>query len=512
MRDDTRAKMPKSKTAKLTNARGKTFPPTRREFLRTAAGATLAMAGAPIAAWADHHGHPSPNSISYLDRRMYVRNMELLAHFMPGRVRNGKMQLMSIGNRRYMFQQGDVIDVSDVRKPAFYNKGGFEGNQVQVAYNKNLKKWILMTGAQTPITDSTPEAPMGKYDDPHLDDKRKNYKGLRGVRFYDVTDPSKIVKLSEFSTGATGQGTHRNYYDGGKYAYLDTAPDETFIHQPGYFRQLVNGNMIIDASDPSSAKEVSMWWVPGSRKGEEAEYNKWIWSKLVPPKVVADQTPFTGLHGPVYVPKKLEAGGKRGYGAFGCNGFIILDLSDPFYCGILDRGFVITNGETTNSDCNQIYLPNWVVDIRDEEHPVPVAQLPRPVPPPEAPYRDFCFKRGRFGAHNPPHLKAPGKPRQEFIAYSYFIAGLRCYDIGDLYKPEEVAYFIPPQGGDLKKFGSYDRTVDNVFIEWDRNIIWAATDTGLYALSCPNLGKAILDPMPVTEWSLEKLNEGAPQA
>jgi hypothetical protein len=250
--------------------------------------------------------------------------------------------------------------------------------------------------------------------------------------------------------------------------------------------------------------------------------------------VVADQTPFAGLHGPVYVPKKLEDGGNRGYGAFGSNGFIVLDLSDPahqkeigrfeppaqysgmgiafhtIYCGILDRGFVVSNGETTNSDCNQIYLPNWVIDIRDEEHPVPVAQLPRPVPPPEAPYRDFCFKRGRFGAHNPPHLKAPGKPRQEFIAYSYFIAGLRCYDIGDLYKPEEVAYFIPPQGGDLKIFGSYDRTVDNVLIEWDRNIIWTATDTGLYALSCPNLGKPILDPMPVTEWSLDKLNEGAP--
>lgn len=50
------------------------------------------------------------------------------------------------------------------------------------------------------------------------------------MRFYDATNPSKIIKLSEFSTGATGQGTHRNYYDGGKYAYLDTAPDETFIH------------------------------------------------------------------------------------------------------------------------------------------------------------------------------------------------------------------------------------------------------------------------------------------
>ena len=179
------------------------------------------------------------------------------------------------------------------------------------------------------------------------------------------------------------------------------------------------------------------------------------------------------------------------------------------YCGILDRGFVLTNGETTNSDCNQIYLPNWVIDIRDEEHPIAVAQLPRPVPPPDAPYKDFCFKRGRFGAHNPPHLKAPGKPRHDFIAYSYFIAGLRCYDIGDLYRPEEVAYFVPPQGGDLKDFGSYDRTVDNIFVEWDRNILWTATDTGLYALSCPNLGKPVLDPTPVMQWSLEKLNEGA---
>jgi len=93
------------------------------------------------------------------------------------------MQMMSAGNRRYIFQQGDVIDVSDVRKPVMFNKGGFEGGQVQVAYNKNLKKWILMTGSQTPITDSTPEAPMGKYDDPHLDDKRKNFKGLAACGF-----------------------------------------------------------------------------------------------------------------------------------------------------------------------------------------------------------------------------------------------------------------------------------------------------------------------------------------
>jgi hypothetical protein len=173
------------------------FTPSRRSFLRTAAGAGLALASSPLSALADHHGHPSPNSISYLDRRTYIRNMEVLAHFGTGEKRHGKMQMMSVGNRRYIFQQGDVIDVSDVRKPVMFNKGGFEGYQVQVAYNKDLKKWILMTGSQTPITDSTPEAPMGKYDDPHLDDKRKNFKGLRGVRFYDATDPSKIARRGD---------------------------------------------------------------------------------------------------------------------------------------------------------------------------------------------------------------------------------------------------------------------------------------------------------------------------
>ena len=60
---------------------------SRRQFLQTAAGAGLALATSPLAAWADHHGHPTPNSISYLDRRMYICNMELLAHFAPGQRR-----------------------------------------------------------------------------------------------------------------------------------------------------------------------------------------------------------------------------------------------------------------------------------------------------------------------------------------------------------------------------------------------------------------------------------------
>ena len=64
---------------------------SRREFLRVAGSAGLAFAANPWRTFADHHGHPSPNSISYLDRRMYIRNMELLAH-VPGERRNGKKE------------------------------------------------------------------------------------------------------------------------------------------------------------------------------------------------------------------------------------------------------------------------------------------------------------------------------------------------------------------------------------------------------------------------------------
>src|SRR5260370_13008739 len=144
-KDKAGARMPNPGTRKSRNTLQGAGLPTRREFLQTAAGAGLVLAGSPLAAWADHHGHPSPNSISYLDRRMYIRNMEILAHFMPGHVGNGKMQLMSIGNRRDMFQQGDVIDVSDVRKPQIFNKHRFQDGQVPVAYNNNLKQCILMT-------------------------------------------------------------------------------------------------------------------------------------------------------------------------------------------------------------------------------------------------------------------------------------------------------------------------------------------------------------------------------
>lgn len=82
---------------------------SRRQFLKhAAAGAGLAVASTAVPAFADHHPHPTPNSLTYLDRRMYISNMEVLAHIEPNTRRGGKLQMMAIGNRRYLIQQGDI--------------------------------------------------------------------------------------------------------------------------------------------------------------------------------------------------------------------------------------------------------------------------------------------------------------------------------------------------------------------------------------------------------------------
>ena len=506
---------------------------TRRDFIKLGAAAGGLVVAAP--AWigtavANRHPHPRATSLKYLDRNMYRKNTDVLAHFEPGEERGNKLQMMAIGERRFIFQRGDVIEVSDPLKPKLFNKKAFAGSQLQLGYNRKLAKWILMTGAGVAGTFSTPQWPNGKYDNPELITQNINQKGLRGVRFYDASDPAKLVPLSEWSCDQgdpkreiqTGSGTHRNFYDGGQYAYLDTAPDNSFTRMESSVRYYSNGIQIIEVSDPTQPKFVANWWLPGQREGEDSAYKQW--------REYGDKKSFTTLHGPMYVPRKVEDGGKYGYSGFSSLGMMIHDLSDiknpklvgRFYPKVrpgaipfhtidivrLDRGFVITNPEALNPDCNEPYQPLWIVDVKNPANPKAVSELPVPVPPPDAPYRNFCDKRGRFGSHNPPHMKAPGVPHPNFTAYTFFNAGLQLFDIKDPAKPRNIGYFIPPQPGSLDDYLSYPRDTDNVFVEWDRKLIWVGTGTGLYLVVSPSLGKPVLEPMAVKQWSLPGLNVG----
>ena len=524
-------------------SQGKRKQISRRSLLKGTAGAMLAAAGATLAgavgARAQVTGlETGPDvpffrlpmgSLDYLDRKQYIHNMEIVAHLSGSTISGGEpLQAMwARGKQRLLPAGGGFVDVSEPKNPVVLNKGVTRGFGA-VVYNTQLKKWIMMCTAAAPLTSADPQFPHGQYDK-ELRDRSINYKGLRGIRNYDITDPTKPNLLQEFNTGEKGNGTHHNFYDGGKYAYLDCGWDDQ-LRLENHQRPFSNAIMIVDMSDPASVKEVSRWWVPGQRLGEEAEYKKYIFAD--------DHSSWTGNHGALSVPLRVENGGRYGYGGFGAFGMYVMDLSDiknPKPAGKVQYEFnaigtipfhtcypvisnpahprlqnlIVATHESLEADCREIYHTPYVVDVKDPHNPRIIGLFPRPQAPSDAPYSDFCFARGRFGSHNTQCWLAPGTSQPQIVAISFFNAGIRVFDISNPTAPKEIAWFVPPRDGDMNKFATWWRgTTENVFVEWDRNLIWIGTHEGTYCLSTPALGKPVLEPRKVEKWSVAHCNVG----
>ncbi len=516
---------------------------TRRSLLKNTAGAIVGAAAAgltgALGARAQVQGlytynappeFPLPlGSLTYLDQKQYIHNMEIIAH-LPGSSISGGEPLMAMwarGKQRLLPAGGGFVDVSDAKNPVVMNKGVTRGPGT-VTYNTKLKKWIMMCTAAQPLTGAVPEFPHGQYDK-ELRDQVLAFKGLRGIRTYDITDPTKPNLLQEFNTGEKGNGTHHNFYDGGQYAYLDCGWDDQ-LRLENHQRPYSNALMIVDMSDPANVKEVSRWWVPGQKLGEEEEYKKYVFA--------GDHTSWTGNHGAITVPKRVEDGGTVGYGGFGAFGFYVMDLSDikhpkpyghtqyefnafgtiPFhtcYPLISDaahprlQNIVVALHEAIEADCREVYHTPYVLDVKDPRNPKIIGFFPRPAAPPDAPYTDFCFARGRFGSHNTQCWLAPGTSNPAIIAISWFNAGLRVFDLSSPAAPKEVAWFVPPRDGDINKYETWWRgTTENVFVEFDRNLIWIGTHEGTYCLSSPALGKPVTEPTKIQKWSIPHCNVG----
>ncbi len=517
---------------------------SRRSLLKNAAAAALGAAAVSLTgekrAVAQVTGLYTTNeppeiplamgALTYLDRKSYIHNMEIIAH-LPGTTVTGGEPLCVMwarGRQRLLPGGAGFVDISEAKNPVVVNKGVTQSSFAAVAYNTKLKKWIMMVTAAQPLTMETPEYPHGQYDK-ELRDKILAYKGLRGIRNYDVTDPRNPKLLQEYSTGVKGNGTHHNFYDGGQYAYLDCGWDDQ-LRLENLERPYSNGMMIVDMSDPANVKEVSKWWVPGQRLGEEAEYKKY--------RFAGDHVSWTGNHGAISVPKRVEDGGTVGYGGFGAFGMYCMDLRDiknpkpyghvqyefdtfgtiPFHtCLPITsdaahprlQNLVVATHESVEADCRENYHTPYVVDVKDPRNPKIIGLFPRPQAPPDAPYNDFCFARGRFGSHNTQCWLQPGAAKPNIVAMTWFNAGVRLFDISDPTAPKEVAWFVPARDGEMDKYLSWWRgTTENVFVEWDRNLIWIGTHDGTYCLSSPALGKPILEPMKVQKWSIPFCNVG----
>jgi hypothetical protein len=516
---------------------------SRRSLLKNLAGAALGAAAAGLTGVKGMQAQvsglytsneppeiPLPlGSLTYLDRKPYVHNMEIHAHLSGSTVSGGEplMAMWARGKQRLLPAGGGFVDVSEAKNPVVLNQRVVQGGGT-VTYNTKIKKWIMMCTAAQPLTSATPDYPHGQYDKV-LRDKILAYKGLRGIRNYDITDPRKPDLLEEYNTGVKGNGTHHNFYDGGQYAYLDCGWDEQ-LRLENHQRPYSNALMIVDMSDPANVKEVSRWWVPGQRLGEEEEYKKY--------RFAGDHTSWTGNHGAITVPKRVEDGGTVGYGGFGAFGMYVMDLSDirhpkpyghvqyefdtfgtiPFHTCLpitTDaahprlQNIVVATHEAVEADCRENYHTPYVIDVKDPRNPKIIGFFPRPAAPPDAPYTDFCFARGRFGSHNTHCWLQPGAAKPNIVAMTWFNAGIRIFDISDPTAPKEVAWFVPPRDGEMDKFESWWRgTTENVFIEWDRNLIWIGTHEGTYCLSTPALGKPVLEPAKIQRWSIPSCNLG----
>jgi hypothetical protein len=255
-----------------------------------------------------------------------------------------------------------------------------------------------------------------------------------GVLIWDVSDPESPRRLGRFATD--GGGTHRNYYDGGRYLHLAAG-------MAGY---VGNVYVIVDIDDPSAPKEVARWWVPGQwRDGGET-----------------GAPAATSLHGGPYID------GDRAHLPYGGAGLVVLDVSEiarprlvsrlpfspPFQSFIAvhtaiplpGRKLVSVNSEAIKEDCDEPLGFAGLVDVADERAPRLASLFPLPAPPADAPFRNFCERGGRFGPHNQhqPQHHPSLLDRDDLAFLTYFNAGLRVIDIADARQPREVGWFVPP--------------------------------------------------------------------
>ena len=302
-----------------------------------------------------------------------------------------------------------------------------------------------------------------------------------GVYIWDVKkNPAEPQLLSHWRTGA--DGTHRNFYNGGRYAHLSA-------YAPGY-----EGNIyrILDLEDPRSPREAGRFWLPEQEGGDAGGSDDWSEGMRV------------FQHGPAHA----ENG--RAYLPYARGGFVIADIEDvsrprlvsrfnvypPLGSAIAvhtaypypGRGFAVINSEALKENCDEPLNYAAIIDIRDETAPRLISLFPTPEPPPGYSHGSFCERGGRFGPHKQHHAQGLDclEQREDRVYLTYFNAGVRVYDISEPVHPREIAHYIPADP--KRRLGMLPKTLvtqsEDVIV--DRRGVIYVTDKnhGLHILRC----------------------------
>ena len=310
-----------------------------------------------------------------------------------------------------------------------------------------------------------------------------SYHGPEGFTVHDVSDPRKPRRVAEVKA-PPGVHMHKLRLVGDDLLYVNS---ERLKGEAGADARA--GLFIFDISTPSEPRQVGFYDMPGSgphRFGIDHERQLALlpndaegWNKRViwtldirdplRPEVVSiwglpwqraedggeggDPTPgerTCTLHGPPVIR------GNRMFAGFWGGGIAVIDCTDladmelvghvnwsPPFVGsthtvwpVGDRPYLVVTDEAR---AKQNYWDSqfmWVVDIREESNPLPVATF--------FPEREKYFNRGgRFGAHNILENIPTEGPWANTVFLTYFNAGLRAVDVSDPLRPTEVGCYVP---------------------------------------------------------------------
>lgn len=276
-----------------------------------------------------------------------------------------------------------------------------------------------------------------------------------GFELFDVSDPENPKSISMYSTaGPHSRGCHCLWFVDGEFVHMASgAPDFTPRHPRD--DQIYQ---IIDVRNPSKPVEAGRWWYPGTREGDDAPPPERIIPE--PMEQLRGGDAFR-LHNANIYPSHPD----RAYLGYIDGGAFILDILDKAnpsvvthwsphnpYPGfthtvmpLFDRGLIVVTDECIKDDAEDWPKLTWVLDARNEQNLVPISTFPLP------PVEEYGHKGGRFGSHNV-HENRPGPSffSEEIIVGAFFNAGIRVYDLKDPYRPECVAYFVPPGPADSR--------------------------------------------------------------
>ncbi|WP_218649207.1 hypothetical protein [Pseudomonas taiwanensis] len=503
----------------------------------------------PLATPFSHEGKPFDGQLDHWDTQSYIKNMKVEAYY-PIAVEpfHTWQNIVDFDGKRYLYQYvRRNLKIFDITNPkavtVVHSKGatwgpngpGEEENPyaaedmfgaASIQWNKKLGKYVMVQAFEVRRFGVLSD----KYREPDKVEAIRKSKHLKGFKVYEMNGPlpadwkllatrTTDIEHPDAPIGEQEGSGVRDIpaYFGGDVMYVAAAPSDKY-GLTEYPNDLYNaGYQSWDMSDPSDPKLLDVLTVPGQIVGDPEHEAVFKANARA-----GNRASWMGARMSLFIPKPVEQGGKYGYAAMGGMGLYVVDITDSANMKVVGHlefpvsvagtegdnidvsqvektGLIYFSGYPLTEDCYEAEKKIYAVDVSDPAKPAIKHALPRPTPPAEAGFADYCQRKGSFGPKRTGYYTQPGVSRDGILPYAYYNAGVQVFDVRNPDEPTIGAYFVPPY--DTKNVASYamGNLTHGTYTEYDRNLIWLFTNHGFYALSTPLLGEPSFEP-PKQPW------------